>query len=100
MGVDDARHQNELVLRDVASTAARHSQTYAAQARAAQDTDQEAARLAERTEGLYLEFAAECNRRAADPPTEPLDRRELWNEFMRRAQERGLDADAGPWLDW
>ena len=100
MSEDDAKHQNELVLRDVASTAARHSQTYAAQARATRDTDPEAARLAERAEGLYLEFAAECHERAADPPTEPLDRGELWSEFMRRAQERGLDADAGPWLDW
>ena len=59
-----------------------------------------AARRADDAERLYLDFAAECHQQAADPPTEPLTRADLWNEFMRRAQERGLDAEAGPWLDF
>ena len=100
MNGGDAKNQNELLLRDVAEQAGRISQNYSAQAQAARDTDPGAARLADDAERLYLEFAAECHQRAADPPTEPLTRAELWNEFMRRAQERGLDAEAGPWLDF
>jgi hypothetical protein len=89
---DDIRDQNELTLRTLASQAAELSQNYARQAQLARDLGDEAepgaVELSERAEMLYLEQSAKWQQWAENPPTDKLlDRNELWENFIRRANE-------------